>query len=518
LDADLQSYSVNESYASIEAAFGSGNALPDKPLPGFDTKMPTAQVLAVNVERLAQFTGGIIDFRKFNQRAGGFVSGPPPRDLMMHLMARGVRSRLPRISMITASPIIRPDGTVLSEAGYDPATEVYLAGGLDLPRIPDRPTREDGLEALKFVGTLFSECAFADKDDDYPFSSVSLSAVLSVAVAGMARLLMSGIPMLTCNAATPGSGKSYVGRIIGLLLTGREIPVSNVAAGFTAELDKRLTAGLLGGAPIVHLDNCNGRLDSDLLCQILTESSVAVRPLATSEEVIVSGMPMVLANGNGVRVDENLARRTLFVELDAGMEKPELRNFNLRPDRLLIENRGAYVAAILTVLRAYLLATQRGEAKPIQPKIGSFEGWSDVSRSLMVWYGYRDPAEAMAAAQSEDPEKAARGAVFTGLRQLFNDSSFTVGEVIARLENARYDVLDELEVEGTASQAKVCRGVEENLKSLLPKLQNRPMTAQLVGILFRGWVTKVELGLRFRRLDRNAANVTTYAITPVHES
>jgi len=135
----------------------------------------------------------------------------------------------------------------------------------------------------------------------------------------MSRLLISGIPMLTCAAATPGSGKSFIGRLLGLWLTGRDIPVSNVAAGSSGELDKRLNAGLLGGAPMVHLDNCNGRLVSDLLCQILTERTVAVRPLGVSEEISVSGMPMVLANGNNVQVDENLARRTLMVELDAGM-------------------------------------------------------------------------------------------------------------------------------------------------------------------------------------------------------
>ncbi len=43
------------------------------------------------------------------------------------------------------------------------------------------------------------------------------------------------------------------------------------------------------------------------------------------------------------------------------MEKPELRHFNLRPDDLLRENRGAYVGAILTALRGYLLALQRGD-------------------------------------------------------------------------------------------------------------------------------------------------------------
>jgi Bifunctional DNA primase/polymerase, N-terminal len=481
----------------------------DKPLPGLNAKLPTAQFLQVNVERMSQLSGSIIDFRKFNARAGANLSCPPPKDLMVHIMARGLRSKLPRISLLSAAPLIRPDGSVLCEPGYDPSTEVYLAGTFDLPPIAESPTREEGREALMTVAALFSECAFADKATGYPSTSVSLSAVLSVIVAAIGRLLVPGIPMLTITAATPGSGKSFIGCIIGILLTGRDVPVSNVAAGVAAELDKRLSAGLLGGAPVIHLDNVNGKLDSDLLCQILTERSVAVRPLGVSEEVIISGMPIVFANGNGVRVDENLGRRTLLVELDAGMEKPELRSFNLRPDRLLLEDRGKYLAAVLTALRAFILARQRGEASVAKPKLGSFEEWSDYGRSLLIWYGFHDPLEAMATAQADDPEKGARSAVFISLRALFDDKPFTVNDVIERIEKAANDVLEE-----RPAEIELCDGLKTNLLALLPHQNGRSLTAQALGMLFRAWATKVEMGLTFRRLDRNAANVTVYTVTP----
>jgi hypothetical protein len=480
----------------------------DRPLPGLDTTMPTVQLLPLNVERLAQLTGGLIDFQRWDKRAKKHLPCPPPSELMKHIMARGVRSSLRRINFVATSPMIRPDGSILASPGYDAATEVYLAGNVDLPTLPDNPTRDDGLEALCFAAGLFSECAFADKDQGYPFTSGGLSAVLSVLVAGMSRLLISGIPMLTCAAATPGSGKSFIGRLLGLWLTGRDIPVSNVAAGSSGELDKRLNAGLLGGAPMIHLDNCNGRLVSDLLCQILTERTVAVRPLGVSEEVNVSGMPMVLANGNNVQVDENLARRTLMVELDAGMERPELRNFNLRPVEMLLANRGAYIAAILTAMRAYLLALGRGDAKSIGPSAGSFNDWSDYARSMLVWYGFRDPIEAMAIAQAEDPEKAARASVFKGLLELFPHGSFTVGKVIERIQAAEYDALEE-----RPNETAICQSLRDNLKGLLPKGE-RGLTPQTLGTVFRGWATKVEAGLKLHRLERNAANVTTYAIRP----
>ena len=78
--------------------------------------------------------------------------------------------------------------------------------------------------------------------------------------------------------------------------------------------------------------------------------------------------------------------------------------------------------------------------------------------------------------------------------------------MIRRIEAAENDVLDE-----RPDEAGVCAQVQENLRSLLPK-HNRTLNTQSLGTLFRSWATKVEMGLTFKRLDRNAANVTTYAI------
>jgi hypothetical protein len=297
--------------------------------------------------------------------------------------------------------------------------------------------------------------------------------------------------MLACTAATPGSGKSYMGRVVGRFLTGRDVPVSEVGAGSIGELDKRLVACLLSGAPVVHLDNCNGRLDSELLCQILTERTATVRPLGLSQQVIISGMPMILANGNNVQVDENLSRRTLLVPLDAGLERPELRNFEQRPDRAVLERRNEFVAAALTALRAFLQSWRSGQAQPIRPSLGSFEGWSDHVRSALVWYGYRDPVEAMAFAQAEDPDKAARIAVFHCLHELFGGKPFTANDVVSRMSNASYDALEEKPEENA-----LCEVLATNTKSLLPsqKQRNRRSALRLSVPCSRAGLRRLRVG------------------------
>ena len=478
----------------------------DKPLPGFDTGTPTAQLLPVNVERLGQLTGSLIDFRRYNARAQGFVSCPPPRDLMNHLIARGVRSQIRRVDSVVATPLVRHDGTVLSSPGYDAATEIYLAGGLELPDMPSTPTRDQGRTAIAQVAELFSEVAFADRGSGCLFTCAGLSAVLSVLLGGVARLLANNVPMLAVKAATPGSGKSYIGRMVGLMLTGRDVPVTSVASGSSGELEKRLNAALLGGTPMIHLDNCNGRLESDLLCQVLTERTVTIRPLGLSEEVTVSGMPVVLANGNNLLVDDNLARRTLLVELDAGMERPELRSFNLRPLEMLSKKRGSYLAALLTAVQAYLFAVRRGEAKAVTPSVGSFQGWSDCARSALLWYGYADPVEAMTIAQAEDPDKAARRAIFRALQAVWGDQPFTASDILERLATAN----DNFALDVNSSEAELCINIGENLKALVT--DHRKLSGHSLGVLLREWNTKVESGLKLVRLDRNSNNVTTYCL------
>jgi hypothetical protein len=138
----------------------------DEPLPGLNSMMPTAQLLPVNAERLSQVIGSVVDFRKYDKREGAYRSCPPPRELMLHMMARGVRSRLRRISVLATTPVMRTDGSILATPGYDPATEVYLVPGFDLPSIPEYPMREEGLKALEFAGELFSDARLLTKGPD----------------------------------------------------------------------------------------------------------------------------------------------------------------------------------------------------------------------------------------------------------------------------------------------------------------------------------------------------------------
>jgi len=97
----------------------------------------------------------------------------------------------------------------------------------------------------------------------------------------------------------------------------------------------------------------------------------------------------------------DLCRRAITATLDPEIERPELRQFKCDPVAMILENRGKYIAACLTIVRAYILAGRPGLA----PKLASFEGWSDNVRSALIWLGEADPVVSMEVARNEDPER-----------------------------------------------------------------------------------------------------------------
>jgi putative DNA primase/helicase len=174
------------------------------------------------------------------------------------------------------------------------------------------------------------------------------------------------------SAPVAGSGKSKLVDLCSLISIGQRAPVLDQSKD-DIEFDKRLVAALLRGGAIVSIDNVDRPLDSALLCQALTSSGMMqLRALGSSRDFDVPNMSMFYANGNNLTLAGDLTRRAVVCRLDPGCERPELREFNCDPIQMVREDRPAYVAAVLTILRAYLVAEDRVSCLPI----GSYEAWS----------------------------------------------------------------------------------------------------------------------------------------------
>lgn len=345
-------------------------------------------------------TAGLIDhlaqaacFQHWNIRAKKMVPCNPPALVASVVLSRSGQWTLPSIAGVITTPTLRPDGTMLTATGYDPATRLFHVPdpNLHLPNMPSNPTRADAEHALEHLDSLLT---------DFPFvSEVDRAVALSMLITPMLRGMLPVAPLHAVRASTPGTGKSFLVDLASACSTARPCPV--IAAGSKEdEAEKRLVGMLLSAFPIVSFDNCNGELGGDLLCQCVERPLVRVRALGNSDIMEIESRATFFATGNGLRVRGDMTRRTVICSLDANMECPELRTFQQDPLQRVLDDRGSFVAAAMNVVRAYMLAGSPGQLPPI----ASFSVWSNTVRSALVWLGCADPVETMEAARNDDPE------------------------------------------------------------------------------------------------------------------
>src|SRR5207244_10773578 len=96
------------------------------------------------------------------------------------------------------------------------------------------------------------------------------------------------------------------------------------------------------------------------------------------------------------------AVRAVKARMNAKQENPEARNFKYRDMRAHARaERAKIVAAILTVLRAYVVAGRPESVKPSR-----WRGWDRTARGALVWCGLADPFETAATIKAQNPAEA----------------------------------------------------------------------------------------------------------------
>jgi putative DNA primase/helicase len=332
-------------------------------------------------------------FTRFDGRVNTWREINPPTILPATLLSLK-KWRFPEVIGVLGAPTIRPDGSLLSEHGYDKQTRLWCGANMTLPPIPEQPTWQEAVTALRLLDDLLAGFPFENEID----KAVALAAILTVALRGAFDLA----PMFLITAHDVSNGKSYFVDLLATLATGRHCPVLTAGKN-NDEFEKRLGGVLLEGGSIVSLDNLSFDLESDLLCQVLTQRIVKVRVLGKSDVPECAWRGTIFVTGNNIRVLGDLVRRRLTCRLDAKVERPEFRKFTFDPIERVRADREAYIAAAVTIARAYRAVGQRPHLQPL----GGFGAWSAAVREPLLWLGVDDPVKSMEAARAADPARAA---------------------------------------------------------------------------------------------------------------
>ena len=279
---------------------------------------------------------------------------------------------------------------------------------------------------------------------EFPFEDeASRSTALSALITAVVRGAMPFAPLHVATAPIAGSGKSFLFDIAAAIATGKRCPVISAGAN-SEETEKRLHGAALSGQPLISVDNLNGVLRGDFLCQLITQELIEVRRLGSTGNVRIQNCATLFANGNNIEIEGDLVRRTIRCALNPEMENPEQREFSGNPLRTVLADRGKFVAAALTLVRAHMVAGSPSKLKPL----AGFDSWSQLVRGALVWLGRADPVATQDELRTEDPAVVALDRVLDAWRQGINDQprtntkldrSLTVSELIQQ----NYNLLDQ---------------------------------------------------------------------------
>ena len=357
--------------------------------------------------------------------------GPPVSMALAYIQrVREGGGRLPVLRGIVECPTLRADGTVLAQEGYDAASGLILdTGGATFDAVPDAPTQEDAVAALAKLKWIIEGFPFVEDDDGRsPSRSVALSAMLTA----VCRRSLRTAPMHGFTAPTMGTGKSLLTDAVALLAMGRPATVLNQSGdGDGEEERKRLMSVLMQSDPVVVIDNVDRPMGGARMCSILTQETWQDRMLGGNDQGHVSTRTLWLVNGNNLEFREDMSRRAILCTMDAGVERPAERKFDVDLKKEVPRRRHELVPAALTVLRAFIVAGRPGLEK-LTP-FGGFEDWSNLVRGALVWAGEPDPHETQADVAAVDSVREELSSLIEAWEQMIAIGAVvTAGELVRR--------------------------------------------------------------------------------------
>ena len=401
------------------------------------------RVQDISAPALVRALAGAATWERFDARSEDWVRVDPPARHATVLFDSTSYHHLPVLTGLARQPYLRPDGSLMTAAGYDAATGMFGMFDTREFSIPDNPTHTQAEAALALLKDLLAEFSFASDTD----LAAAVSSMLTAAV----RPSLVHAPMVHARAHTVGSGKSYLCELITAFATPQR-GTPTTFPGDDEECRKLLLAELLRAPAVIEFDNLTGDLVAHKsLCTALTSEHMSGRILGVSKTATVSTRALFLSSGNNVGPVNDMTRRCITIHLDPACEVPAARSFK-RPELVqdVLRERGRYVSAALTIVQAWVVASRPQTACK---SIAGYHDWSDLCRQPLLWLGLADATESMFEAMAEDPDRETLDRLLTAWQSVFGKTSAMVRDAVKQaaafhdenveLREVLHDIADE---------------------------------------------------------------------------
>lgn len=389
-------------------------------------------VVPTSAPALTKELSAAASWEKYDARAKGWVRcDPPERHISILYDAKDFRHLLP-LAGVARQPYFREsDGELVTAAGYDKASQRFGVFDSRQFAIPE-PTLDAARDALSMLEDVLKEFHFVSAAD----KAAALAAIFTAVV----RPTLAHAPGFHVKAPVFGSGKTYLCELIGAFAG----PAGNAKVSYpttSEEATKVILSLLLSSPAVIEFDD----MDTDwiphgTIKRMLTADQITDRILGVSKTATVSTRTLFLGSGNNVGPVRDLLRRVLTIHVDPRCATPATMSYKGLPVEHVRKNRGAFVAAVLTIILAWRKAGSPRAA--IENVVTYGSAWSDYCRHPLIWLGHSDPATALLEQIKHDPDGDALASLMAVWRTEFGSTPTTVRKAVERAECGGVDLRD----------------------------------------------------------------------------
>lgn len=456
------------------------------------------QILPVDALRTALVE--CVEFVKLKKVQDEWIEIPtdPAKDLISCVYVDGRFPGIRELEQIRTLPGLRPDGTLLSEYGYDARTLSFLQPDFKV-ELPEKVTLAQAMSAKERLKELYV---------DFPFKKdYHRASAMAAMMTPVMRLAIEGpTPMFIFESPVPGAGKTLAAEMATIVATGAGPFI--MAPTNEEETTKQITSQLLAGAKIIFIDNVERPLGGPSLDAALTSEWWTARLLKTNSMLRLKNTATWMATGNNIKLAGDIARRGIRIFIDPEMEHPEERDTSSfsHPNikKYVLDNREDFVRDILLMARYRHQNSLSGYVK----SMGSFESWSYWVRETLLILGEADCLESQ-----KDLKVSTVVSVFgtflscaLGVFQPRGKRSF--------VESEAFSPKDLHEVVFTGARRA---GSQEQTEGLVAAFQELTESSSLLamGRVLHKWSNRVVNGLRMVELPGTNTKTQLYKIQRV---
>lgn len=283
-----------------------------------------------------------------------------------------VRGSLRELTYIATYPVCVGPEFLPASQGWNADSGVYLLCKIVPEALPLS-------EARAVLEDLVCDFPFASLADRANYFGLLLTVILRPAIE-------EPVPMHLIGSPIERTGKTKLAEVVlGCGILGRPTPAMQLGVR-EEEREKRITAALLAGDSVIHLDNLHSFVDSAALASLLTSSVYRGRELGLSRLLSLPNRATIVGTGNNVHATGEISKRVVPVLLRPDTESPETRQDYRHPLlRQYVESQRTRVLGALLGLVAHW----RASGRPLGPVgFGGFERWSSVIGGIMHASGY----------------------------------------------------------------------------------------------------------------------------------